>query len=235
MGSSLSRVPEPETMSREEETEYIRCNSVLFRDRHPLVDSFDMLCPGFPGRQDARALDLGCGVANMSIEFAKAYPELDVVAVDASENMLRHASVLVEWANCGDRVSVRCGRLPEDSFGEPDGSFDLVFARSTLHHFADPARFWGTVRRYAKPDAAVFVVDLLRPPDLAGFEALVWQRFGGRLGPMRSAFRASLLAAHTEDEISGQLADAGLGGFEVQSDGVHVEVCRPGRFGRSRG
>ena len=233
MGSMLARVPEPEIMVYEEEMEYIRYNSIILRNRHPLVSLFADLCPGFPGSSSVRALDIGCGVANMSVEFAKTYPELKVVGVDASENMLRHAYALTKALGYDDRVSVRYARVPEDDFGEPDSSFDLVFTRSTLHQFADPECFWETVRRYAKPDAAVFIVDLLRPYDLASLEAFVWQRFGDKFGSLRSTFTSSLLASYTENEMVSQLVEAGLDGFEVSAfpEGTHATIWRHGRFG----
>jgi SAM-dependent methyltransferase len=233
MESSLARVPEPAVMAPDEEMEYIKCNSGVFRDTHPLVRAFADLCPGFPNGRAVRILDVGCGLANMSIELAKAYPEASVVAVDASAPMLRHARILVDHFKFGDRVSVRQALLPDADFGEPERSFDLVFGRSILHHFADPAGFWRTVNKYSRDGAALYVVDLLRPSSWPIMERLVWERFGARLGPLRSAFQASLLASHTIGEIEAQLEEAGLRDAVAVPfpEQTHVTVWRPGLFG----
>lgn len=240
MGSSLARVPEPAIMAADEEGEYIRCNSVLV-DRHPLVIGFSELCPGFPGGP-ARILDVGCGIANMAAQFCKAFPEAKAVGVDASPNMLRFAGAVVRFLGLEDRISLRQAWLPDGDFGEPEKSFDLVFARSSLHHFADPLDFWRAVSRYAKEDAAVFIVDILRPPTFARLQELVWERFGDAQTPMRRAFLASLLASHTIEEIGCQLAKAGLNDVSLMGtnlgpspssrDETHVVAWRPGRFER---
>jgi len=234
MESGLARVPESAIMTPDEEAEYIKCNSVIFQDGHPLVKNFSDLCPNFLGGQSIRILDVGCGMANMAVQFAMAFPEAHVVAVDASVAMLRYAKVFVEHFKLGNRVSVRCAWLPDADFGEPDRSFDLVFARSTFHHFADPMDFWRVVKRYAKDDAAMFVIDLLRPPTLAKLNEFVWQRFGEHTCFLKGAFQASLLASHTIDEMGLQLLDAGLGDVTLAllSGGTHAVAWRPGRFGR---
>lgn len=238
MESSLARVPESATMALDEEMAYIKCNLALFEGGHPVVRDFSNRCPGF-AHGLVRILDIGCGVANMSAEFAKVYPNASVVAVDASFNMLRHAELLISHLVLDDRISVRQALLPDDEFGEPDESFDLVFARSALHHFVDPAGFWKVVKRYAKPDAAVYVSDLLRPPSWPDLEEWVWQRFQGAKIAIKDAFLASLLASHTATEIEGQLVEAGLDKMVVESRAAapmtwntHVTVWCQGRFGK---
>ena len=235
MESNLVRVPEPAIMIPDEEMDYIKCNSVVFQDGHPLLKPFFKdFCPGLPSARNLRILDAGCGMAAIAVHIAMELPEAYVVAVDASVVMLRYAKVFVNHLKLGDRVSVRCAWLPDAGFGEPDQSFDLVFARSTLHHFMDPKDFWKIVKRYAKKDAAVFVIDLLRPPDIARLNELVRQRCGDQTSPIRSAFQASLLAAHTLGEIGHQLIDAGLYDIVLKPfpEGTHMTATRVGRFGK---
>lgn len=235
--SQLARVPEPAIMATAEEAEYIRCNSMILKG-HPLIHMFSVLCPGFLGKP-LRVLDVGCGIANMAIQIAAAFPEVEVVGVDASVAMLRHGGALlkhcqgVESLMLGDRVSLRCAWLPDADFGEPDKSFDLIFARSSLHHFVDPQDFWRVVKRYAKDDAAVFVLDFLRPTSLNKVEEFEHQRFGTQVGPLQNAFRASVLASHTVEEIEQQLVVAGLNiAIAPYPEGTHFLAWRPGRFGK---
>lgn len=236
MENGLIRVPELAMMAAQEEMQYIRNNAFLF-DTHPLVREFVDLCPGFPDGP-VKILDIGCGVANMAAQFALAVPEAAIVGVDTSPTMVSHGRLLVDHFGLGQRVSVRLAHLPDGDFGEPPNSFDLVFARSVLHHFADPMGFWEVVRRYSKPDAALFVLDLLRPPSAARLNELVWQRFEDNMSPIRQAYHMSLLASHTLDEVVAQLEAAGLADAETTATlygppgpPTHVRISRPGRFG----
>jgi ubiquinone/menaquinone biosynthesis C-methylase UbiE len=241
MGNSLKRIPEPAIMETHEENEFIKCNSAIFKGIHPLIQVFSKLCPSFSDK-GVRILDVGSGVANMSVQFAMAYPKIKIVAVDASATMLQYSKAFVNHFKFNDRISIRCAWLPDADFGEPDNSFDLVFARSTLHHFIDPSDFWKGVERYAKYDAAIFIVDMLRPSGVARLNELVWQRFGTKESFIRNAFAASLLASHTMDEINNQLDHTGfddliiepLPSFNVNQpqlqEETHVMVWRPGRF-----
>jgi ubiquinone/menaquinone biosynthesis C-methylase UbiE len=236
--NQLVRIPEPAVMTPDEEAEYIKCNSLIFKG-HPLIQMFSVLCPGFQGGRNLRVMDVGCGIANMAVQIAAAYPEVEVIGVDASVAMLRHGRALVEHCKgigslmLGDRVSLRCAWLPDADFGESDKSFDLIFARSALHHFVDPQDFWQVVKRYAKDDAAVFVLDLVRPTNLDKVEALERERYGTHMGSLRNAFHASLLASHTVEEIEQQLVVAGLDiAVAPYPEGTHVLAWRPGRFGK---
>ena len=39
----------------------------------------------------------------------------------------------------------------------------MIFTNSLLHHLADPAVLWSTIRDWSNPGCKVFVMDLLRP------------------------------------------------------------------------
>lgn len=232
MENNLARVPEPAIMTHDEELEYVKNNSFIFSDGHPLIKNFSDRCPSFPNGQCVRVLDIGCGGANMAAQIAMAFPEAYVVAVDASATMLRYAKMLVEHFKLSNRISVRCAWLPDADFGEPDKSFDFVFARSVLHHFVDPMDFWRTIKRYAKEDSAVFTIDLLRPLTMVKLNKFVCGRFGTNVNPIVGAFRSSLLASHTIEEIRIQLTNAGLDDIILDPDETHAVAWRAGRFGK---
>ena len=167
----------------------------------------------FPGFRAGRVLDLGCGTADVTVRFARAYPEARVHGVDGASAMLDEGRKLVRTAGVGDRVSLELVRLPSPTL--PGTAYDAVISNSLLHHLADPRVLWTTAVTAAHVGAPVFVMDLCRPPSTDGARQLVNSYAGDESRVLRDDFYRSLCAAYTPDEVRAQLADAGLGSFCV--------------------
>lgn len=154
-----------------------------------------------------RALDLGCGAADPSIRFARRFPTWELCALDGSEAMLQQAQHSLLRAGLHRRVRLLHGLISESAVLE--GRYDCLFSNSLLHHLPDPGLLWQCLRRHAV-GAWVFVMDLLRPSCQEALERLVEQYAGTAPAILQRDFSRSLAAAHTPDEIDGQLQQAGL-------------------------
>jgi hypothetical protein len=115
------------------------------------------------------------------------------------------------------RVRFLACRLPAAA---PAAGYALLFSNSLLHHLADPAVLWATLREWGSPESAVFVMDLLRPASREDAQALVLRHAGAEPEILRRDFFHSLLAAYRPGEVRAQLERAGLGRLrlEVVSD-----------------
>lgn len=202
-GALDARIPEPELM--DEPAQALAYARADFTEPHArFVEQLRTL--GLPPR--GRALDLGCGPGDISLRFLVAFPGWQLDAVDGAPNMLALAREAAADAGFDERVRFVEAVLPDADL--PAASYDLVLSNSLLHHLHRPAVLWDCVRRAARPGAAVFVVDLMRPADVAAADALVERWAAGEPDVLRRDFRASLLAAFRPDEVRVQLADAGL-------------------------
>lgn len=161
----------------------------------------------FPQWRPKRALDLGCGPADISIRFARAYPECEIVGVEGAAAMLEHAREAVRRAGLAGRVRLLHRRLPATDL---PGGFDTVISNSLLHHLHDPMVLWTVVSACAAPGAAVCVMDLMRPETRAQADALVAQHAAGEPEILRRDFLNSLCAAFTPREVEDQLRRTGL-------------------------
>lgn len=170
------------------------------------VDLFRDCVGDDPG--GVRVLDLGCGPADIAIRLATAYPGLSIDAVDGAEHMLRLAREAVTEAGLGERITLIRRRIPDERLEA--ASYGAVVSNSLLHHLADPLDLWRTATRCGALEAAVVVMDLLRPADEAGVEAVLEAHAGDAPPVLRRDFRASLMASYTLDEVAGQLAASGL-------------------------
>ena len=177
----------------------------------------------FPGHSPHLVLDLGCGAADITIRFARAWPESELTGVDGSSAMLFYARKAIKHVNLGDRIQLHQARLPGAVL--PRHAFDTVISNSLLHHLHDPQNLWRAVKHCASPGAVVFVMDLRRPDSLEQVGALVGKYAATEPELLRRDFLNSLLAAFRPEEITAQLVHPGFSHFRVKAVGDrHVMV-----------
>lgn len=83
------------------------------------------------GMDVARVLDLGSGTGMTARAILDRHPQVELVGVDGSDDMLAHARSLVPEA------TFTVGRLEEEL---PEGPFDLVVSAFAIHHLDDDAK-----------------------------------------------------------------------------------------------
>jgi len=207
------RVPEPELM---ETVAQARAYAAAdFSEPH---DAFvARFRERFPEFRSGRVLDLGCGTADVTVRFARAYPDVRVDGIDGAPAMLDEGTQLVRTADLRDRVSLELVRLPSPSLN--GAAYDAIVSNSLLHHLAEPGVLWDTVASTARAGAPVFVMDLCRPASTEVAEHLVDTYAAGESPVLRDDFYRSLCAAYTPDEVIGQLGAAGLERFRAERAG----------------
>jgi ubiquinone/menaquinone biosynthesis C-methylase UbiE len=213
----MKRTPEPELMNEEEQAAAYAAAD--WSESHGKIAGY--FKERFSEFRTGRVLDLGCGTADVTIRFVKAYPATTALGVDGSEAMLAFGRRYVREAGLESRITLEQRYLPDSSL--ENRAFDAVIANSLLHHFADPVDLWRTACRCAKPRAPVMLIDLLRPHDHETAEQIVAQH-GTELQPvLQRDFIASLHAAYTAEEVREQLVKAGLAQFRVEEvDALHL-------------
>jgi ubiquinone/menaquinone biosynthesis C-methylase UbiE len=162
-------------------------------------------------------LDLGCGPGDITRRFANAYPTCRIHAIEGAESMLMFARQMIDFERLHERVRLFKRLLPTDSL--PKAQYDAVICNSLLHHLDDPMVLWRSVRQFAKPGAAVFVMDLMRPDSAAEAEAMRRRYAENEPLVLQQDFYNSLLAAYTPEEVAAQLREAGLEHLLVETAG----------------
>ncbi|MEV0263495.1 methyltransferase domain-containing protein [Streptomyces sp. NPDC050617] len=82
-----------------------------------------------------RMLDIGSGPGVGACQFAQAFPEAEVVAVDGTEALLERARTRAADRGLAERVRTCLADLP-DGLGEV-GDADLIWSGMALHHIGD--------------------------------------------------------------------------------------------------
>ncbi len=162
----------------------------------------------FPEKIPESVLDLGCGTADITIRFARAYTHCHIWGVDGSAAMLKYAKRDVDAQGLSGRISLLRGRIPHVSLPLP--AFGSIISNSLLHHLPDPMVLWKTVINYGGPGTIVFIMDLLRPESTEIAAALVEKYSGNEPDVLKQDFFNSLLASFRIEEVEKQLLSMGL-------------------------
>jgi SAM-dependent methyltransferase len=104
----------------------------------------------------ARIADFGCGAGWSSIGVAKSYPKTQIDGFDFDGASVKMAGANAEEAGVADRV-----RFQVRDAGDPElaGRYDLVMAFECVHDMSDPVAALSTMRRLAKENGTVLIVD----------------------------------------------------------------------------
>jgi cyclopropane fatty-acyl-phospholipid synthase-like methyltransferase len=201
----MERVLEPELMDEPEQAlAYAKAD--FEEENQGFVDRFCEYFPEFKAGRTCHIVDLGCGPADIPIRLARALPDCRITAVDGSKAMMKLAEEAVQKAGLSARIQLRCERIQTVELAEPA---DAIVSNSLLHHLPNPLRFWYVLKKLA-PGGLGLVMDLLRPESPEAAKAIVEQYASNEPQVLQRDFYNSLLAAFTEDEVAGQLAEMNL-------------------------
>jgi SAM-dependent methyltransferase len=185
-----------------------------FEEPHSrVIELYDAEFPGSEIR--GSILDLGCGPGDVTLRFARRFPEATITAVDGSAAMIRLANERrARERELADRVEFIEGCIPGAPI--PRICYDLIISTSFLHHLHQPAVLWQTIAEYSADGTRIFVVDLSRPENRAEAEELVNRYAADEPVILQRDFYNSLLAAFRPKEIEEQLVSVGLGELSIK-------------------
>lgn len=133
-----------------------RMNRAMFL--HQLGQEYLPAIPDVHARLEAggRVADVGCGVGWSSIGMARVYPNAEVEGFDLDAPSIEAARDNARDYGVADRL-----RFHHHDASDPElqGQFDLVTAFECIHDVGDPVAVLKAMRRLAKDDGAVLVVD----------------------------------------------------------------------------
>jgi ubiquinone/menaquinone biosynthesis C-methylase UbiE len=170
----------------------------------------DWAIADWPFDPDSRVLDVAAGTGQLTRAIAPRVHR--VVAVDLTPQMMTRGRRAMQQSNvhnvCFERGLAE--RLPH-----PDGSFDMVVTRLSLHHFETPTRPLHEMVRVCRWGGKIGVVDLVAPD-----EPMVASTYN-RLERLRDPSHVQALSS---GELDGLLVNAGLRLMHTASRDVEVNL-----------
>lgn len=207
----MQRIPEPELMNDPVQAEayagadFEEPHNRFIEFFHELVNTNEI---------SGQVLDLGCGPADISVRFAKAFPDCVIHAVDGAACMLEQGKLRVTRENLHDRIQLFHGQLP--GFQLPARQYRFIISNSLLHHLHKPEVLWQYIRQYSAPGSFVFIMDLRRPESKEQARELVNIYSANEPDILKRDFYNSLCAAFTQQEVKKQLQECNLGNLDLQ-------------------
>lgn len=124
-----------------------------------------------PLKNPLRMLDLGAGSANLSIEFARAYPRLNVTAFDLP-NVAKITQKFVDRSGLNDRITVHSGDFNTDDLGT-DYDFVLISDVISEYSFSTTMKLLKKVYDALKFGGVVAIIDTFFNDNRTGGEEAV--------------------------------------------------------------
>ena len=199
----MQRILEPELMDDEQQSiAYAKADfsaSNQWYVDHLIMDFSDHL---------QKVIDIGCGPAGVLINLARAKPDIRITGIDGSGPMIKLAQQAVQREGLEQQISPTQGYVP----GLPleEHSYDAVISKDFLHHLPDPSALWNEAKRLGRPGAAIYVMDLYRPPTPDDARRIVEDVSGNEDPILKRDFFNSLCAAFSVEEVEEQLKRADL-------------------------
>jgi SAM-dependent methyltransferase len=110
-------------------------------------------------RAGGRVADVGCGMGWSSIGVAQAYPTAHVDGYDIDEPSIDQARRNAMQAGVADRVTFQIADVGDLRDPARNEVYDLVMALECVHDLPDPVAVLTSMRRMARSDGTVLVVD----------------------------------------------------------------------------
>ena len=177
------------------------------------------------GASTGHFLDVGTGPAQIPILLAKACPNIQITAIDLSEEMLKIAEQHVIDAGLRNRITLQLVDAKDLPF--PDKSFDGLISNSIVHHIHDALKALIDMGRVVKPKGLVLIRDLIRPETIADAQGFVEKYAADDTPYQQKLYYDSFLASFTIPEVNEMLIQMNIpGATVVQSTDRHWSIER---------
>ena len=223
----MKRVPEPELMQTPSQVrayadaDFSRSDSMVVRSLEKYLKKV-----GRTLNKSDLIFDIACGPGNIAQRIAEKWSFVEVVGIDGSKEMLDEA----EKKLSNDLTSNLTYELIEiNSIATGKTHFplkaDFLVSNSALHHFHDPHRFWGALKKLGKTNCINIHRDLIRPTTIEKAFEIKEKHLLNSPEILKKDFFASLKASFTVEEVTHQLKNEGLNQLEVfQVDELYFEI-----------
>lgn len=154
-------------------------------------------------KKTGRFLEIGSGPGYQTAEVARENREVDVTAVEPSEDMLTVAKSYIEQRGLSHRVRFVQGSVEDRALIEDLGRFDLIYSTFSLHHWKDPVKGIQHLYQVLNDKGVLLVYDFERH----------WATY---YLPLRRGILESIRASYTPGEISAMIAGLDIGGHAIR-------------------
>lgn len=121
---------------------------------YPYTHLLDLVAKRIDSKRDRSVLDAGCGTGNLSRQLASANPNMRIVAIDESSQMIRIARKKLRGY---DNVEVCQASVKDYLAQNQTAKFDDIVLINVLYALEDHKSFWAESRRHLKGNGRLII------------------------------------------------------------------------------
>ncbi len=156
------------------------------------------------GRVPATLIDVGTGTAQLLVKLA-AHKDMHwkkIIGTDVFEDMIEKARETIAANALQNQVTIDLADVHQMPYA--DGCADFIISRSTIHHWADPAKAFAEIYRLLSPEGVALIHEPRRDPHPEALAAFNVARAAVGVEPARMDEK------YTAAEVEEFLRQAGL-------------------------
>ena len=152
-----------------------------------------------------RYLEIGAGPGVLTAEVARTHTNVDITAVELSQDMATVGKEYIANNGFDDRIKFVVGDAENEALIHSLGKFDLVYCTYTLHHWNDPEKAIVNLSHTVEDNGILYLYDLRR----------VWWLYWV---PVRNGFFNSIRASYLPIEVKLMLKKLGFDNFKIKNE-----------------
>ena len=169
-------------------------------------------------------IDLGCGPGNISERLSERWPEVNVLGIDGSQEMIRQAESRKfknKTINKFTNLNYLCSDIREISlleiFSKKENT--LLVSNSFVHHIIDLDNFFKFIINLSSKETINFHKDLIRPKDEETALKLKEKCSQKYSIILTDDYYASLKASYRKNEVQKKISELNLNSMNVVEEG----------------
>ena len=220
----MNREPEPELMNKEEQVRAYaeadfslgEINLIKFINNYLEKNNIKL-------SKNDLIVDLGCGPGNISEKLSDKWPNVNILGIDGSQEMIKKANSSLfknKTTNRFNNLSYICTdiRNIDKSKIFSNKAITLLVSNSFIHHIINLDKFFEFIIHLSNKETINFHKDLIRPKDIntaLNLKAKCAEKYNNVL---TNDYYASLKASYRKSEIKAKLKELKLNSIEVKEE-----------------
>ena len=217
----MHREPEPELMNKKSQVKAYcaadfsigEINLINFISNYLEINNINL-------SKNDLIVDLGCGPGNISEKLSERWPDVNVLGIDGSKEMIMEAESRMFKNKIMDKyrnLNYICSDIRKISSYEifSGKEITLLVSNSFIHHIDDIDNFFGFIINLSNKETINFHKDLIRPKDKETALRLkdkCSQKFSSIL---TNDYYASLKASYRKKEVQEKILELNLNSMNV--------------------
>ena len=217
----MDREPEPELMNKKSQVKaYCAAdfslgenNLIKFISNYLKINNINL-------SKNDLIVDLGCGPGNISEKLSERWPDVNVLGIDGSQEMIREAESRVFKNKIVDKyrnLNYLCSDIRKISTHEilSRKKINLLVSNSFIHHIIDIDHFFKFIVNLSNRETINFHKDLIRPKDEETALKLKDKCSQKYSSILTNDYYASLKASYRKNEVQEKLLELNLTSMNV--------------------